>query len=326
MLKPIAPLKARCPHNADEGYILLTLLLFVALLSITVALPMLKYYETQRKRDREEELVHRGVEYERAIRKFYKKFGSYPPSLEALQETNHIRCLRRRYKDPFGKDFKVLHLADVMAQFNAGLPGQGIAGGQVLGQSVSSLNGSFASVSASNTAPSADATPSSNSDSGNASQPAGNNSGNNSGSNSGGGPGSNPPGQTSGTTLPFTSISGQSTGQTFGGGGIVGVATTNTDESIRIYNKKNHYNEWLFAYNPAQDRGGLPKGPYEPTLQAILPGQLGQQGLQNGLGQGQSGFGQQGVGQQGFGQQGFGQQGFGQGTMGQGMPTTPGRQ
>jgi hypothetical protein len=97
------------------------------------------------------------------------------------------------------------------------------------------------------------------------------------------------------------------------------VATTNPGESIRVYNKKNHYNEWLFAYNPAQDRGGLPKGPYEPTLQAILPGQMGQPGL-NGLGglgqQGQSGFGQQGLGQQGFGQQGFGQ-----GTMGQGMPT-----
>jgi type II secretory pathway pseudopilin PulG len=312
MLKPIAPLKARIPRNANEGYILLTLLLFVALLSITVALPMVKYYEFQRKRDREEELVHRGVEYERAIRKFYKKFGSYPPSLEALQEANHIRCLRHRYKDPFGKEFKVLHLADVMAQFNTGLAGQGIAGGQVLAQSVSSMNGSFATPSTTDTAAGTNPAPSSNSS--DASQQAGNT--------SGGASGSNPPAPGSGTTLPFTSITGQSTGQTFGGGGIVGVATTNTDESIRVYNKKNHYNDWLFAYNPAQDRGGLPKGPYEPSLQAILPGQLGQPGLQNGLGQqGQSGFGQQG-----FGQQGFGQQGFGQGTVGQGMPMTPGRQ
>ncbi len=312
MLKAIAPLKARTPRhaNGEEGYILLTLLFFVAMLSITVALPMLKYYETQRKRDREEELVHRGVEYERAVRKFYKKFGSYPPSMEALQETNHMRFLRRRYKDPFGKDFKPLHLADVMKDFNAGLAGQGLAGGQVLGQSVSSMNGSFASVSASNTGAGATATPSSNADSGDASQQTGINSGGNSGSNASG--------QPSGTTLPFTAVSGQPTGQTFGGGGIVGVATTNPGESIRVYNKKNHYNEWLFAYNPAQDRGGLPKGPYEPTLQAILPGQMGQPGL-NGLGglgqQGQSGFGQQGLGQQGFGQQGFGQ-----GTMGQGMP------
>jgi type II secretory pathway pseudopilin PulG len=314
MLKPIAPLKARRLQKAEEGYVLLTLLLFVAVLTITVALPMVKYYEFQRKRDREEELVHRGVEYERAIRKFYKKFGSYPPSLEALQETNHIRCLRRRYKDPFGKDFKVLHLADVITQFNAGLAGAGIAGGQVLGQSVSSLNGSFASASSADSTATGNAGTSSNPGTSDASQQATNS--------SGGSSGSSQPAQTSGTTLPFTAISGQPTGQTFGGGGIVGVATTNTEESIRIYNKKNHYNEWLFAYNPSQDRGGLPKGPYEPSLQAILPGQLGQPGTQNGLGQGQSGFGQQGFGQQG---QGFGQQGFGQGTIGQGMPLTPGR-
>jgi type II secretory pathway pseudopilin PulG len=315
MLKPIAQLKARRPHTAEEGYVLLTLLLFVAVLTITVALPMLKYYEFQRKRDREEELVHRGVEYERAIRKFYKKFGSYPPSLEALQETNHIRSLRRRYKDPFGKDFKILHLADVMTQFNAGLAGAGIAGGQVLGQSVSSLNGSFASASSADTTATGNAGTSSNPGTSDASQQATNS--------SGGSSGSSQPGQNSGTTLPFTAISGQPTGQSFGGGGVVGVATTNTQESIRIYNKKNHYNEWLFAYNPSQDRGGLPKGPYEPSLQAILPGQLGQPGTQNGLGQGQSGFGQQGFGQQG---QGFGQQGFGQGAIGQGMPLTPGRQ
>ena len=318
MLTPIAPLKARIPSNAEEGYILLTLMLFVALLSITVALPMLKYYETQRKRDREEELIHRGVEYERAIRKFYRKFGSYPPTLEALQDTNHIRCLRHRYKDPFGKEFKVLHLADVAAQFNMGLTGHGIAGGQVLAQSVSSMNGTFASSST--------PTPDQNAGSATASVSASSSPDGQQQTGivtSGSASASNPPTPGSGSgTLPFTAISSQSTTQTLGGGGIVGVATTNTDETIRVFNKKNHYNDWLFAYNPAQDRGGLPKGPYEPSLQAILPGQLGQPGMQNGLGglgqQGQSGFGQQG-----FGQQGFGQQGFGQGTMG--MPMTPGR-
>src|SRR5437016_6089839 len=222
MLKPIAPSKARRPHKAEEGYVLLTLLLFVSVLTITVALPMLKYYEFQRKRDREEELVHRGVEYERAIRKFYKKFGSYPPTLEALQETNHIRCLRKRYKDPFGKDFKILHLADVMTQFNAGLAGAGIAGGQALGQSVSSMNGSFASASSADTTATGNAATGSNPGTSDASQQATNSSG------------SSQPGQNSGTTLPFTAISGQPTGQSFGGGGVVGVATTNTQESIRI--------------------------------------------------------------------------------------------
>jgi type II secretory pathway pseudopilin PulG len=292
MLTPVSQCKARSRRKADEGYVLLTLLLFVAVLTITVALPMLTYYNFQMKRDREEELVHRGVEYERAIRKYYKKFGTYPASFEMLQDTNHIRCLRKRFKDPFGQEFKVLHLADVQMQFNTG-----IAGAQTLGQPVASMNAGD-----SNAAPAPDPsaangnTPATGSDSSSTRSPQQGTSG------------------SSGTTLPFTTISGQAAGQTFGGGGIVGVATTNPQESIRVYNKKNHYNEWLFAYNPAQDRGGLPTGPYQPSLQGILPGQLGQPGMQNGLGQ------------QGFGQQGFGQQGFGQGTMGQGMQTGPGHQ
>lgn len=291
MLKAISQCRPRSRRSAEEGYVLLTLLLFVAVLTITVALPMVTYYNFQMKRDREEELVHRGVEYERAIRKYYKKFGTYPATFEMLQDTNHIRCLRKRFKDPFGKEFKILHLADVQMQFNAGIPGA-----QTLGQPVGSMNSGD---SGPGPAPDPNAT------SGNA--PA-----------SGTDPAATDPSQqgnngNSGTTMPFTTISGKSAVQSFGGGGIVGVATTNPDESIRVYNKKNHYNEWLFAYNPAQDRGGIPTGPYQPTLQGILPGQLGQQGL------GQQGMGQQGLGQQGFGQQGFGQQGFGQGTMGQGM-------
>lgn len=307
MLEPINKSRTNGTRQNEKGYILLTLLLFVAVLSITVALPMVKYYEFQRKRDREQELVHRGVEYERAIRKYYKKFGGYPPSFEALQDTNHIRCLRRRYKDPFGKDFKVLHLADVQMAFNSGIPGA-----QTLGQPVSAMNAGDASSNPEQqtTGSTSASTPAAAPDPSNPS------------------PSTNNP--ASGNTLPFSPISGQGqVAQTFGGGGIVGVASTNPQESIRIYNKKNHYNEWLFAYNPAQDRGGIPTGPYQPSLQAILPGQLGQPG-QNGFGQqGQSGFGQQGFGQQGFGQQGFGQQGFGQqgnSGMGTGMPQTPGHQ
>jgi type II secretory pathway pseudopilin PulG len=283
--------KVRGGRRAEQGYILLTILLWVAMLSITVSLPMLTYYHQQMVRDREEELVHRGVEYERAIRKYYRKFGSYPASVEMLESSNHMRFLRRRYKDPTtGKDFKVLHLQDVMQAFNAGIPGANIAGGQDLGVPVSALN-----------APPPQPTPTDSSQ-------------NNSDSNAANASGSQTPPPGSGTTLPFAPVSSQTNnGPTFGGGGIVGIASTNTQESIRVFNKKNHYNEWLFAYNPSQDRGGLPRGPYEPNLQAILPGQMGnQQQMQNGLGQ-------QGLGQQGFGQQGFGQQGFGQGTMGMPM-------
>jgi type II secretory pathway pseudopilin PulG len=138
MRKPIARIKFR---KREQGYILLTILLWVSLLTITVSLPMLTYYHQQMKRDQEEELVHRGVEYERAIRKYYRKFGSYPATVEMLEDSNHMRFLRKRYKDPItGKDFKVLHQVDVMMAFGNAIGGGGIAGGQNLGQPVTSMN------------------------------------------------------------------------------------------------------------------------------------------------------------------------------------------
>ncbi|HMK23433.1 MAG TPA: hypothetical protein VK466_13950, partial [Terriglobales bacterium] len=226
---------------------------------------------------------------------YYRKFGSYPPSLDLLESANHMRFLRRRYKDPVtGRDFKPLTQADVMVAFAAGIPGGTIPGAQSLGQPVTDLT------SAAGAAPAPAPTPAPS-------------------DGSGANPGdSGSPPQNSGTTLPFsakpTPTGGHS--QTFGGGGIVGVASVSKAESIRVFNKKNHYDEWLFAYNPQMDRGGLPRGPYEPNLQ-LLPGQMGLPGQQlngqQGLGA-QQGFG----GQQGFGQQGFGQQGYG--GMGTGAP------
>jgi type II secretory pathway pseudopilin PulG len=264
MLKRATHKNVRIRRKTDEGYVLLTLLLWVALLTITVALPMLTYYNFQMKRDREQELVHRGVEYERAIRKYYKKFGGYPASVEMLEDSNHIRSLRRRYKDPItGQDFKLLHLSDVMMAFGSGIPGA-----QTLGQPVGSLN---------SPAPAAP-------------NPANTNSADSSGANSGDTSQQTTNGNTS-STSPFTTASGQPAGQNLGGGPIVGVASSSTLESIRVYNKKTRYNDWLFAYNPSQDRGGLPTGPYQPSLlPAILPNQLGMQpGAQNGYGQGAPG-------------------------------------
>jgi type II secretory pathway pseudopilin PulG len=302
MRKPIARLTNR---KRESGYILLTILFWVSVMSITVALPMLAYFHQQMKRDQEEELVHRGVEYERAIRKYYRKFGSYPPTIEALEDSNHMRFLRRRYKDPItGKDFKLLHQMDVMAAFGNALGGGNIAGGQTLGQSVSSMNGPAPSTD-SNANPSDSSTPTTAQSSGAAStgdQPQSTQQPN------------------SGSTLPFAPISGQSgVTQTLGGGGIAGVASISPDQSIRVYAKKDHYKDWLFAYNPAGDRGGLPRGPYDPAQ--ALANQMLMQGMQNGMNgiNGQNGlnqpFGQNGTGSgqnSGFGQNnGFGQNGMG---------------
>src|SRR5216684_9036471 len=115
------------PHPRQHGYILLTLMLMTVALVIAAAavLPAISF---EIRRDREEELIHRGVQYSRAIRTYYKKFGRYPSRIEELESTNNMRFLRKRYKDPItGKDFKLLHLSDVMQARGPGLgqtPGQ----------------------------------------------------------------------------------------------------------------------------------------------------------------------------------------------------------
>src|SRR5439155_4727122 len=59
-------------------------------------------------------------------------------------------------------------------------------------------------------------------------------------------------------------------GPTFGGGPIVGVASASKDKSIREFNKKNHYDQWQFIYDPASDRGGLLNTPAQPPLQGAV--------------------------------------------------------
>src|SRR5262249_1903285 len=129
-------------NKKQQGYILLLLMLFITLMAIaaTAIAPSITF---QIQRDREEEMIHRGVQYSRAIRRYVKKFGRYPTRLEELENTNNLRFLRKRYKDPItGQDFKVLHMGDVQTLFGAGIAGATPAGGPVPG--VPTLGGAAA--------------------------------------------------------------------------------------------------------------------------------------------------------------------------------------
>src|SRR5262252_8409958 len=105
-------------HNRSRGYILISLMLFLSLLAIA-AMAVLPSMAFQIRRDREEEMIHRGVAYSRAIRRYYKKFGRYPTKIEELENTNNLRFLRKKYTDPMNvvdgkeQDFKILHMTDV---------------------------------------------------------------------------------------------------------------------------------------------------------------------------------------------------------------------
>src|SRR5580698_10738024 len=89
--------------NPQSGYMLFTLMLIVTLAALAL-MAVLPDWKQQIKRDQEEEMCHRGTQYMRAIQHYYKKFGRYPTRIEDLENTNNLRFLRKRYKDPLMRD------------------------------------------------------------------------------------------------------------------------------------------------------------------------------------------------------------------------------
>jgi hypothetical protein len=66
--------------------------------------------------------------------------------------------------------------------------------------------------------------------------------------------------------------SNQPSGPVFGGGaGMIGVSPASEKESIFVYKKKNHYNEWEFLYSPMSDNGMMGMMP-PPGIQPSTPG------------------------------------------------------
>src|SRR5262245_14617025 len=104
-------------HRRDAGFSLAALIFIATAVSIllSAAYPA---YQMQAKRQTEEELIFRGEEYARAIQKFYRKFGVYPPSVDALVQTNGLRFFRGVSKVPFpGKNFRVFSLSPIAPLF-----------------------------------------------------------------------------------------------------------------------------------------------------------------------------------------------------------------
>jgi type II secretory pathway pseudopilin PulG len=264
--------------DSEDGFILLAVLflLVLVLIGLAVAAPQIA---RSIQRDKELELVHRGEQYKRAIKLYYKKYGAYPTSIDQLVETNNVRFLRKRYKDPItGKDdWRLIYYGQAkvppMGLFGQPLTGLGQPGAVVPGATTpgtSSTSGS-SSPSTFGTSPSSPGgyvvSPPSNpfgssdSDSANA----------DSGSSDAGTAATNDqsaaPAASGSTTAaqPFgTSAAGTSNtpagsassafGSTLSGGPIVGVGIPSTKASLIEYKKQQHYNKWEFVYNPIEDQ------------------------------------------------------------------------
>jgi type II secretory pathway pseudopilin PulG len=308
-----SPRRLRRP---EQGYVLITMLLAVALMAITaaIAFPAISF---EIRRDREQEMVHRGVQYSRAIRVYYKKFGRYPTKLEDLDNTNNLRYLRKHYKDPInGQDFKLLHYGEPGVTLAGGIAGGSIPGANAIGtqggfnnssgfSQPSTFGGNTPNTTFGSNANTAFGGNGNNSSIANSNSPTGSNS---TGATAvpGTDPSQDPAAQTvkDSTSAKSGSTDDSSSTQLVASGPIVGVASTSKKTTIREFNKKKKYNEWQFVYDPSTDRGGLITTPNQPNLQSfgssqgLVPGQNGQPANTNN-----SPFGQPSGNQSGFGSQ-----------------------
>jgi type II secretory pathway pseudopilin PulG len=279
MMQNPAPIRRRKP--SEDGYMLLVAIFLLALLvlSLSVAVPQVA---KSIQRDREVETMHRGKQYARAIQLYYRKFNNYPPSVDALVNTNNIRFLRKKYIDPMtGKDdWKPILFGQNKTPLAMGFFGQplgGVAGQPIAGIGPSGTSGmpgsnsfgstgssfggsstgsSFGSGTGGSLFGSSDTGTTNSGATGTTGDSTANSSGANgstngtNGSTGGTDANGNP---TSGSGSSGTGFMSGQTGQTFGGGGIIGFSPASPKQSILMLKKKNHYNEWEFTYSPLQE-------------------------------------------------------------------------
>ncbi len=252
----------------------LVILLMMALLVIALMVEA-PAIATQIKREREEEMMHRGQQYARAIKRYFKKTGRYPSRIEDLENTNGIRFLRQRYTDPItGKDdWRLIHLGEakivpksftqggVTGGIPGGVPG-GVPGGLTGGIPLGSQMGVPGATSGARPTGVAPVNPI-----GAFQQGAG-----------------TPLGATPGSPL-GTPATAFGSGPVLGGGAIIGVSSSSEKESLKEMDGKNHYKDWEFVYDPRFDPGAA------MGQQGVRPGVTGQPGQALGQPLGQPGQG-----------------------------------
>ena len=85
-------------RTAERGYNLVAVVMAVMLLNVLVA-AALPLWSAAIRRDREEELIARGLQYAEAIRVFQKRFGRLPNRLQELRDVQP-RSIRQLWHDP----------------------------------------------------------------------------------------------------------------------------------------------------------------------------------------------------------------------------------
>jgi type II secretory pathway pseudopilin PulG len=234
--------------NSERGYAMAALLVALSVMSIMLA-AALPSWRTMAQRERETELVFRGQQYVQAIELFSRRTGGFPTSLNALRDGRFIRKL---YKDPItNADFQPVYLGQV------GVGGAPVVPGQQpqqpgRGPALLGAQGQQQSSMGAGTSQLTGAAP----------------------------------------QMPFSTGRGQPPTGGFGqapvpsGGPIIGVSSRSSAQSLRLYNGRNHYNEWLFVSTAATRDAGAGAGTPTPGMGTPGRGGRGPQPLAPGRGRG----------------------------------------
>jgi type II secretory pathway pseudopilin PulG len=248
----------------DDGYAMAALLVTIAVMGImmTVAMPAWRH---QARREKEAELIFRAGQYVHAIELYKRKTANtYPPNIDVLIKG---RFLRKKFTDPMTKsgEFRLLTPQELNATpsrlinpggANPGGPNSGQRGGATTGMAGTADNrlGSGTALTGQGLGSSGAAAP--------------------------------------GPDTTGTGTGSGSTGSAFGGTGAFGqngtvqmgpiaaVASRSTDQSIRIFKGRDHYNEWIVTIDDVVPRQFLRPQQLQPGQQQ--PGQTGKPGMNQG--------------------------------------------
>jgi type II secretory pathway pseudopilin PulG len=272
-----SPTQTKPGKPSEDGYMLIAVVFMLALFIIALGVAAPRVAKSIQ-REREIETIHRGKQFARAVKLYYRHFNRYPPNVAALVNTNEMRFLRKKYIDPTtGKDeWKPIAVGQNKTQ-NTGFFGKPIVGGGgATGLSGSpGMAGNLGGASPSggafsnsgSTAGSGLFSPSSSGLSSSPSTPSTDPSANGASAPTTDANG-NPVAPGSSTSSSTSSAFGA--GPTMGGLGVMGFTPNSPRQSILMWHKKTHYNEWEFFYDPSADL----------TMQGGNAGAIGQQSPQ----------------------------------------------
>jgi type II secretory pathway pseudopilin PulG len=105
-------MQARRANSQESGFAMLVVFLLAAIVAISLYMELPRVV-MESQRAKEQLLLDRGEQYKRAVQVYYRTLRRYPLDLDALENTNNRRFLRKRYKDPMtGEDnWRLIHVA-----------------------------------------------------------------------------------------------------------------------------------------------------------------------------------------------------------------------